>query len=699
MKKSIVFLILFFNSFMAVEAHQSDFTEHCDLICLPYLGELFRWTDVTSTDSALYLVGNSGVCFIYVYKGGVKTIYTGTSANLTGVQFLNNTTGFVWGTGGALRKTTDGGTTWDSITTNTSDTIKKIQFIDVNTGYMMVNSGISKTVNGGLSWTPLTLPSNISFKDFHFFDSQNGQICGQQTTPFLSGYLFATTDGGSSWNQLYTDTCAFTKLFYTNSSTGYLYGTTKTNPLLLETSNTGNSWSLKYTSTWTLASDVVTYNNQPLFISNETIGSYIYGTPEFLEPTNSGLVYYPVNLYTSHANNEEMLFLITNAGLFRYVSGESVCKQVNFATNISPNSSNPYNVLAPGKKVRFKTLLYNVTPDTIISAKGTMRCSSPYITITDSLAAYSNVVNHQSSWSVDEYEIELSTTIPDNYIVHLEFLFINQNPAGTLQKSIFDLPIINNPFSMPTLTIVDTATATTSGNGNGIIEPGETAQITPFVKNVTKQYFNGIGGYLFSEFPQCAIWTNVSLPDGSGIVYNNYTYGTIDPNQVSQPTGVFVFTDSFKVNYNIPLTLTLQGQITTYIDENNYNYRNYSDVLYNFGIDFTINSSFSLPPDSLLPHTAPSGSPVNSISTTTVLSSYSLFPNPNNGEFTVIVNPGTMAENAKIEIYNLLGECIYNRAIQHERTLSIDISDQASGLYFLTITNNTSKETIKMLKR
>jgi len=701
MKKYILFCILFLSFLKITEAHISDITDHCDAICLPYLGSAHRWNAITDTDSALYLVGNSGVCFIYNYKGGAKSVYTGTSANLTGVQFLNNSVGFVWGMSGVLLKTTNGGNTWNTITTNTTDSINKIQFIDENTGYMMVDSVISKTTNGGALWTPLTLPATISFKDFHFFDSQNGQICGQKTTPSLSGYLYTTTNGGSSWNQIYTDTCAFTKLVYTNSSTGYLYGTTSTNPLLFETGNAGNTWTIKYSSTsWTLGSDVVTYNNQPFFISNEATGSFIYGTPEFLQPANSGLVYFPVNLYTSHANNAEMLFLITSGGLFRYVSGESVCKQLNFASGISPNSSNPYNVLAPGKKVRFKALMYNVRLDSVVRAKGTMRCSSPYITITDSTAMFYSISSHQSAWGADEYEIALSSNIPNNYVIHLEFLFVNENPVGTLQKSILDLPIINNPFDIPSMTVFDTATANTQGNGNGIIEPSETAQLTPYVKNETVHYFNTINGYLFSEFPQCNIWTNVSFPDGTGVAYNNYMYSTFNPGQTAQPTGAFVFTDSFKADYNIPLTLVLKGQVKNYIDENNYIYKNYSNILYNFGIDFVVNSGFSLPPDSLLPHVPPVDSTANAVITTIPSSSsYSLFPNPNNGEFSLITNRKTPSENTVIEIYNLLGTRIYNQIIQQESILNINISDQASGVYFMTITADHSKKTIKIIKR
>lgn len=343
-----VFISLFFNSW----AHNGGFLERCDKIPLPNC--TFSWTDVTSTDSALYLVGNAGNCFIYYHKGGVKSPTTGTTMDLTGVQFINNSVGYVWGAGGTLLKTIDGGIDWTPISTNTSSAINQVQFIDENIGFIMFDTIISKTVNGGSTWTSVTLPAAISFKDFYFFDSLNGQICGQKTTPSLSGYLFKTTDGGVSWNQIYTDTCAFSKLIYTDNNKGYLYGTTSLDPLLFETGNAGNNWAIQYTSpSWSLGSDIVSFTGQTLFVTNEISGSFLYNMPYFLNVAE-GVLFNPINIYSTTLNGDEILYIVAASGLYRYFAGNSICKQITFATNIIADTANSYNVLASGKKLDLK---------------------------------------------------------------------------------------------------------------------------------------------------------------------------------------------------------------------------------------------------------------------------------------------------------------------------------------------------------
>lgn len=311
------------------------------------------------------------------------------------------------------------------------------------------------------------------------------------------------------------------------------------------------------------------------------------------------------------------------------------------------------------------------------------------------MGVYNNVKSHYSSWSADEYEIELSNNIPNNYIAHIEFIYENRIPAGTIGKSVIDIPLVFSPFTISSNTIVDTATVNTNGNGNGIIEPSETAQITPFVQNTTSSYFNTITGYLFSEFPQINIWTNRSEPDGTGMVKNNYSYGTFNPNDIMQPTGDFVFTDSFATNYKLPLTLVLKGSISNYVGLNGCLYSEYSNIEYSWGLDFFINNSYSLPPDSLLPNYKLTNVPVNTAET---LYSFYLYPNPNDGKFILNINDPALFENCKIEIVNLLGKPVYSSFIKQDNTFKIDISDEVAGIYFLKITSDKAIKAIKILK-
>lgn len=64
---------------------------------------------------------------------------------------------------------------------------------------------------------------------------------------------------------------------------------------------------------------------------------------------------------------------------------------------------------------------------------------------------------------------------------------------------------------------------------------------------------------------------------------------------------------------------------------------------------------------------------------------FSVFPNPNNGAFTVHV--GEVSENTKVEIYNALGQLIYSSKIT-EFLSTVAITDTPKGIYIVRILEN-----------
>jgi hypothetical protein len=73
------------------------------------------------------------------------------------------------------------------------------------------------------------------------------------------------------------------------------------------------------------------------------------------------------------------------------------------------------------------------------------------------------------------------------------------------------------------------------------------------------------------------------------------------------------------------------------------------------------------------------------VSNNSLSSSVSILPNPNNGIFSV--NVKTISPSMKIEIYNSLGEIVQTKNIISENT-SIDISNEATGIYFYKVISN-----------
>ena len=140
-------------------------------------------------------------------KKTLLTISLGLAMLFTKAQ----TTGWVTGDGGLLRKTTDGGLNWTNMnTTNVgqqfySANLKTIHFTDVNNGWVPGDGGLlRKTTDGGLNWTNMNTTNvgqqfySANLQTIHFTDVNTGWVTGD------GGLLRKTTDGGLTWTNMNT---------------------------------------------------------------------------------------------------------------------------------------------------------------------------------------------------------------------------------------------------------------------------------------------------------------------------------------------------------------------------------------------------------------------------------------------------------------------------------------------------------------
>jgi photosystem II stability/assembly factor-like uncharacterized protein len=124
-----------------------------------------------------------------------EEIYTPLTENLTSIEFIGNI-GFCAGSNGALLKSIDGGLSWKTIVSGTSDNITSILFINASIGYFTTSTGyIFKTINSGVSWTNTKLQS-VGINGIDFLNSSIGLAVGD------NGTIFRTTNSGNSWDTL-----------------------------------------------------------------------------------------------------------------------------------------------------------------------------------------------------------------------------------------------------------------------------------------------------------------------------------------------------------------------------------------------------------------------------------------------------------------------------------------------------------------
>lgn len=78
-----------------------------------------------------------------------------------------------------------------------------------------------------------------------------------------------------------------------------------------------------------------------------------------------------------------------------------------------------------------------------------------------------------------------------------------------------------------------------------------------------------------------------------------------------------------------------------------------------------------------------------------------VYPNPSNGEFTLKLN-GIKANSASIMVYNVIGTKVFESTVEllnQSNTQTINLKDQADGVYFVKINANNSMITKKIIVR
>ena len=114
--------------------------------------------------------------------------------------FINENTGWISGTGFTVLKTTDGGSSFDSIPLGNIGFVNDLYFRNSMEGLYCDNNGrVRKTTNGGYNWFAINIPIGTigySFQNFSFINDLTGW------TVTSDQKIFKTTDFGFNWDSL-----------------------------------------------------------------------------------------------------------------------------------------------------------------------------------------------------------------------------------------------------------------------------------------------------------------------------------------------------------------------------------------------------------------------------------------------------------------------------------------------------------------
>jgi photosystem II stability/assembly factor-like uncharacterized protein len=163
------------------------------------------------------------------------------------VQFLNENIGYILtdaGDGGVagigIKKTIDGGNSWDFIYTTHHTSDLDFHFLTEDIGYGITpdfygEMMLIQTTDGGGNWTEITTGSSFTSTDIKFYDESNGLICGETI-------VIRTSDGGLTWQGVTPASGVFYAIEYRSANEAFIAGYKSGQTTLFGSTDGGSTW-------------------------------------------------------------------------------------------------------------------------------------------------------------------------------------------------------------------------------------------------------------------------------------------------------------------------------------------------------------------------------------------------------------------------------------------------------------------------
>ena len=166
-------------------------------------------------------------------------------AILVRAVFTRNGRGWVFGEGGSIYATYDGGETWTKLRSPTRRLLLGGMFVDDDRGWIVgAGATIIQTSDGGETWYQSLLPQvekSVRFTATSFIDNRNGWAVGS------AGSVYRTNNGGRTWQrqQSTVDVDLFDVKFV-DAREGWAVGAQGT---IIHTSDSGETWTTEKSGT------------------------------------------------------------------------------------------------------------------------------------------------------------------------------------------------------------------------------------------------------------------------------------------------------------------------------------------------------------------------------------------------------------------------------------------------------------------
>ena len=232
-----------------------------------------------------------------VGQGWSQPLPTNTTRSLNGIFSVSSTMTIAVGNVGTVIGTSDGGNTWITATTGTSENLRKVFVSGVSNPVITAvgdNGTIIRSTNSGVTWTQINSGVTLDLHDIFVHDPLSGTT---MTIVGENGVILWTNNGGANWIFRLSPVAANLRgVFFKSLLEGFAVGD---GGVILHTTNNGVNWTSIFSGT---AVDL-----QHVYFSHPATGWAVGDAGVILQSTDAGANWMPLQSPTTEHLRRVML--------------------------------------------------------------------------------------------------------------------------------------------------------------------------------------------------------------------------------------------------------------------------------------------------------------------------------------------------------------------------------------------------------
>ncbi|MFB3910215.1 MAG: C25 family cysteine peptidase [Candidatus Eisenbacteria bacterium] len=159
--------------------------------------------------------------------------------------------------------------------------------------------------------------------------------------------------------------------------------------------------------------------------------------------------------------------------------------------NNGTSNGNADHIVNPRETVELRVQVKNFGTSPVTGVTGTLTCDDPYVTITDATETFGDLPANGSAWSADDFDFQVASGCPDGRVLRFG---LELQSGSSNWHSLIDLAVVTGDIEIAGNQLYNVG-------ANGILDPGESGQVSMKAYNVGGAAANGVVGTLVSLNP------------------------------------------------------------------------------------------------------------------------------------------------------------------------------------------------------